>query len=142
MQIVEPKLYLGNQKGHASGLLNSTLSWLPATLAHLPYASVKEELDSATDGILQSGSGGPAEDYWLDIKDVFMHGGQFINQAASAAFHALAIPDATLTKTPTEAMIDSLFAVTDGTASYVETDGAMHFDILGKLRDTTPGGRA
>lgn len=133
--IVKPKLYLGNQKGSATNLLYSTLRWLPATLAHLPYTSVTEELDSVTAGIIRT----PGEDYWLDIKDLFKYGGQWVNFAAAAGKdHFLAIPDATLTKIPTEAMIDSIFSVTDGTASYCYEDGACHFDILGKIRDTTP----
>lgn len=130
--IVKPKLYLGSQKGHTSGLLDSTLSWLPATLAHLPYASVKEQLDTLTTGIYQN----QTQDYWIDVKDVFKYGGQFINHAIGAAAHVIALPDATPDMYPTEALIDSLFSTIG--SEYVYEDGAVHLDILGKIRDTTP----
>ena len=68
-------------KGAAVGLLNNAYTWLPAVLSGHPYTSVVEQLDSATDGILQGGS----EDYWIDVKDLFLHGDQFVNFAMSAA---------------------------------------------------------
>ena len=134
--VTRPKLYLGNQKGHFVGLLDNALAWLPAVLQHLPYTSVKEQLDSATDGILQGGD----EDYWLDIKDGFIHGGQFINHANLGGF-APALPAASdlNKKYLTEAMMNALFATSDGSASKIYQDGVLHLDILGKLRESTPG---
>ena len=131
--VTKPKLYLGNQKGHFVGLLDNAYAWLPAVLNHLPYTSIKEALDSATDGILQGGD----EDYWLDVKDGFIHGGQFLNY--SLGVHAPAMPvAATLQKKyVTEAMMDSLFSTTDGT-QYVYHDGSAQLEILGKLKDTSP----
>lgn len=136
--VTRPKLYLGNQKGHAVGLLHNAFAWLPAVLNHLPYTSIQENLDSATDGILQGGD----EDYWLDIKDMFLHGGQFVNHAMSAsANHGVAIPVVSdlNKKYISEAMMNSLFTTSDGSASYIIQDGSVHFDILGKLVEGTPG---
>ena len=133
-----PKIYLGNQKGHAVGLLRNAYAWLPAVLNHLPYASVQENLDSATDGIIQGGD----TDYFLDVKDLFLHGGQFVNHTMGAtANHGLAIPEVgdLNKKYLTEAMMNSLFSTTDGSASYILQDGVVHFDILGKIAETTPG---
>ena len=139
VSVTRPKMYLGSQKGHFVGLLKNAYSFLPATVAHLPYTSIQEELDSATDGILQGGD----EDYWLDIKDGFIHGGQFVNWSMTGhAGHLPAMPVmATLQKKYiTETMMNNLFATTDGTASYLYQDGAVHLDILSKIgRDTTPG---
>lgn len=133
LTVTKPKLYLGNQMGHFIGLLDTAVTWLPAVLNHLPYTSVRENLDSATDGILQGGD----EDYWLDMKDGFIHGGQFLNHTLGAHAPALPVAATLQKKYPTEAMMDALFTVTDGT-QYIRQDGVVHFDILGRLKDATP----
>ena len=132
--IARPKIYLGNQKGAAVGMLNDAYSWLPAILNGYPYTSVKETLDSVTDGILQN----QTEDYWLDVKDLFIYGDQFVNHAMDAAAnHGLAMPTAALDhKYLTEAMIDSLFV--NAGSEYVREDGVVHMNILGKQSETTP----
>lgn len=132
--ITRPKLYLGSQKGAAVGLLKDHLGWLPAVYQGLPYTSVQEELDSATDGILQN----QTEDYWLDIRDLFRFGDQFVNHAMSAAAnHGLALPTAALDKKyPTDAMVESLFKTAG--SEYVREDGVCALNILGRLGpDTT-----
>lgn len=131
-----PKIYLGNQKGAGVGMLGTAYSWLPAVLNHLGYTSMQEHLDSATDGILQGGD----EDYWLDVKDLFLHGDQFINHAHANAAHFPALPVASNLdkKYLTETMMNALFATTDGSASYIYEDGVMHMDILGRIRETSP----
>ena len=130
--VSKPKIYLGNQKGHAIGLLSKTAAWQPPNLWDFPYTSVDEMLDSATDGIFQAL---PAEDYWFDYRDVFEKGGQFINYAATAAHNALALPNATFDKYPTEALMDSLFSTVG--SEYVYEDGSVHFDLMTKLGPNT-----
>lgn len=133
--IMRPKIYLGNQKGAAVGLLNDAYSWLPAVLNGMGYTSVKEVLDSLTDGILQNQD----EDYWVDLADLFNYGDQFVNHTMGAsANHGLALPSANNAgrKYVTDAMMESLF-VTAGT-DYVYVDGAAHFNVLTRIpRDTT-----
>lgn len=135
--VTRPKIYLGNQKGAGVGLMGTAYSWLPAVLNNYGYSSLLENLDSATDGILQGGD----EDYWLDMKDLFIHGDQFVNHTMGAtANHGLALPVASNLdkKYITEAMMNTLFAVTDGSASYIYQDGMVHLDILGRITDTSP----
>ena len=77
----------------------------------------------------------------MDIKDLFLHGDQFVNHTMGAtANHGVALPVASNLdkKYLTEAMMNSLFSVTDGSASYIYQDGAIHMDILGRISDTTP----
>lgn len=127
VMLMRPKLYLGNQKGAAVGMLNDAYSWLPAVLNGMGYTSVKEILDSATDGILQNQD----EDYWIDLADLFEYGDQFVNHTMGAsANHGLALPSANNAgrKYVTDAMMESLF-VTAGT-DYVYADGAIHFNVL------------
>lgn len=127
--VTRPKLYLGNQKGAAVGMLNDAWSWLPAVVDGLGYTSVKETLDSATDGILQN----QTEDYWVDLKDLFEHGDQFVNHAMSAsANHGLALPTATLDKKyPTDAMVESLFKTAG--SEYIREDGVVMLNILTRM---------
>ena len=134
LRVVRPKLYMGSQKGAAAGLLNNAYAWLPAVLHSHPYTSVAEQLDSATEGILQN----QTEDYWVDLKDLYLYGDQFVNFAMDAGNnHGLALPTATLDrKYPTDAMIESLF-VTSG-SEYLREDGAVNVNILSRIRETTP----
>lgn len=134
LSVTRPKLYLSNQKGSAVGMLKDYLGWLPAVLQGAPYTSVYEVLDSVTDGILQN----QTEDYWLDLKDLYIHGDQFCNYAMTAAdTHAIALPSATLeVKYPTEPMVDTLFKTVG--AEYIKQDGVCFVNVLGGLKDTTP----
>ena len=135
VSVVRPKLYLGNQKGAAVGNLNSYLGWLPAVFSGVPYTSVTETLDSVTDGIFQNQN----EDYWYDLKDLFLYGDQFVNHAMSAAAnHGIGLPvtNTLAIKYPTDAMVESLF-VTAG-SEYVREDGVIHLNILGRQWETTP----
>lgn len=128
--IMRPKLYLGNQKGAAVGLLNDAYSWLPAVLNGMGYTSVKENLDSLTDGILQNQD----EDYWIDLADLFNYGDQFVNHTmGAAANHGLALPTANNAgrKYVTDAMMESLF-VTAGT-DYVKIDGVAMLNVLTRI---------
>ena len=135
LTITRPKLYMGNQKGAAVGLLDDAYSWLPAVLRGLDYTSVKEQLDHASEGIIQ----GSDEDYWLDVKDLFRYGDQFVNHTmGAAANHGIALPAVAdlNTKYPTDAMVESLF-VNSG-SEYIREDGVVHLNILSALgRDTT-----
>lgn len=132
--VTRPKLYLGSQKGAAVGLLDNAYKWLPAVLDGHPYVSVIENTFSATDGILQN----QTTDYWLDVKDLFLYGDQFVNHAMSAsANHGLALPAVDAQKRyPTDAMVESLFKT--GGSEYVREDGVVHLNILSRQRETTP----
>lgn len=130
LSLTRPKLYLGNQKGSAVGMLGDAYSWLPAVLNGYPYTSVKESLLSTTDGILQN----QTVDYWIDTKDLFLHGDEFRNHAVE---HAIALPTAAGgTKYPTAAMINSLFKTAG--SEYIRQDGICHLNILSRLVETTP----
>lgn len=135
VMIMRPKIYMGNQKGAAVGLLNDAYSWLPAVLNGMGYTSVKETLDTLTTGILQNQD----EDYWIDLADLFNYGDQFVNHTlGAAANHGLALPSANNAgrKYVTDAMMESLF-VTAGT-DYVYADGVAHLNVLTRIpRDET-----
>lgn len=134
VSVTRPKLYRGAQKGSAVGLLDNAFGWLPAVLAGHPYMSVGETLDSTTAGILEN----QTEDYWYDLKDLYLYGDQFVNFAMDAGNnHGIATPTVGAdTKYASLAMVKSLFS--DATKYYVRQDGVVHLDILGRQRETTP----
>lgn len=134
VSVTRAKLYLGNQKGSAVGLLQNAVDWLPPVLQGHPYTSIKENLDSATDGIIRTQD----EDYWLDLKDLFLYGDQFKNYDLGGYAPALPAVNEPCPKFLTEAMVDALFAVTDGTKSYVREDGVCSMNILSRITETTP----
>ena len=133
--VVRPKIYLGNQKGAAIGMLRDAQTWLPAVLSGYPYASLYKGLDAteaATTGILQN----QTQDYWIDIKDLFLHGDQFVNHALGTG-HSFNLPGTGAEQRHvTEAMVDALF-VTAG-SEYIRQDGVARFTILSRLKETTP----
>lgn len=133
--VTRPKLYMGNQKGAAVGMLNDAYSWLPAVLRGMGYTSVKETLFSATDGILQNQD----TDYWLDLSDLFRYGDQFVNHAMTAAAnHGVAMPVANTCdhKYVTNAIVGGLFATAG--SEYIKEDGVVHLNILSAIgRDET-----
>lgn len=134
--VARPKLYMGNFKGAAAGYLDNAYAWLPAVLQGHEYISLKECPTSATDGILQN----QTTDVWFDLRDLYLHGDQFVNHAMTAADnHGLGIPGDALAnlKYPTDALVESLF-VTAG-SEYIREDGVVHLNVLGKQSDSTPG---
>lgn len=132
--ITRPKLYRGNQKGAAVGLLDDAYAWLPAYLAGShPYTGIQLHNFSATEGIVQN----QAANYSLDTADLFAFGDQFVNHAMSvAANHGVGLPSAAMEKQfVADADITALFK-TAGT-EYIKQDGLVSLSILSRVRETT-----
>lgn len=133
--VARPKSYLKNQKGNASGMLDSAYTWLPAILRGDHRYSLKRVVK--TDGPLQD----TTNDYIVDIADLFMYGDQFINYDPTtvttlAPFASL--PNAGLTnkRYPSAADVSSWF-VTATTAEFIRMDGVMQFTIASNIKDMT-----
>lgn len=138
--VCRPKVYFSNQRGALVHWMSRAQDWLPAILRDDPWTSLKEFDDA--DGPLAGLTGGAGNDYWIDLRDLFVHGDQFVNTditTGGGAQNDIELPGATLTNAakfyPTEAMIDSLY-VTAGT-DYVYQDGIINFGILGTQQDVT-----
>ena len=130
--ITRPKVYAKNQIGAGVQLLNHPFCWLPAVLADEPATSLRL-IDNASGPL-----GGITNDYWVDVRDLYIHGDQFHNlNTANTDKNLVALPTAALeTEYVTEADIDGLF-VTAGTARYVRQDGVVTLTILGTQQDHT-----
>lgn len=133
VMVTRPKVYLGNQKGSALAVMTDAFSWLPAVLADEAYTSLKEIVGTAGPiGGLQAG------DYWLDLRDLFIHGDQFINYAPAGQPGTVALPTAALEqKYATAADADALFV--DPLKNLVRVDGVVSLTIHGRAGvDSTP----
>ena len=132
--VVRPKTYRGNQKRPAVSLLDDQKSWLPAVLSGTPEASWKQVTDAATDILGGTGSA----NWWVDLKDLFLYGDQFMTHQADV--NEMASPTAALgVKGPVQADVDALYVSGDATAG-VKQDGVARIVINTHLVETSPRG--
>lgn len=151
LSMTRPKIYFGGLAGSLSAHLTRAWDWLPnylndASPIPLPLTAMKKfasdtgplgDRATATDG------------YWVEMRDLFLHGDQFQNvkawtdNAAPAddfANHMLALPPADnhhLYKYPTEAQAKGFFVGASNT--FVRQDGYVSLSIKGKVRESLPG---
>ena len=128
--VARPKVYLSRQDSAASAVLDRAFRWLPALLADDPSSSLAEFANNA--GPYATSTNG----YWVDVRDLFVHGDQFVNCLSSFyQANGVALPTAALeTKYATEAMADALFS---GSGKYVHQDGNVAIHVLGTQWDRT-----
>ena len=134
VHVVRPKIYFENQVGSMSHHLDTAFSWLPAIMADAPETSLRE-FTNANGPITGSTNG-----YWVDMRDLFLYGDQFINGALASLTHGnTALPTAALArKYLGNTEIDALFVSTVGT----QCDGVTQLSIKGTQRDYTGQGTA
>jgi len=131
--VCRPKVFFENITSNGVMLLKDAVSWLPAVLSDDPFTSVRKV--TAGDPPLDANT----DDYWVDVKDLFMHGDQFVNFALTEAdANIVALPEASGQKryaSGTDA--DGLFA-SASPANQIRQDGVVQLAISSELRDTTP----
>lgn len=136
--VARPKVYLTSQQSLMVNELNNAISWLPAIMHDDPATSLREFVAGGANGPLSNSSAG----YWVDLKDLFLYGEQFINfTPGQAGSSSVALPAAAIAnkRYPSQADIDGLF-VTPASAKSVRQDGVCNLDILTHMSDTTPQG--
>lgn len=129
--VIRPKTYFGGQSSPAVNFLDDVYSWLPAVLSDDANTSLKQF--TAGTGPFKSNT----DDYWLDMKDLFMHGDMFTNIAPqTAGANSLALPTAggVWKYVTNQAMLDVLAVAANMTC---EVDGICTMKVLGHLQDTT-----
>lgn len=131
LQCTRPKVYLSGQKGTATALLEDAYSWLPAVLTNDPRTSLKLVPDNDILGNVTDANG-----VWVDIRDLFLYGEQFVNFAVTETDAGMvALPTAGLQKryaTSTDA--DALFAAASP-ANLIRSDGLVSLAISGSQVD-------
>ena len=132
--VARPKVYFNAQREGAFHMLSNTLAWLPAIMRDDPSTSLREM--AATTGPLGGVHTGAS--YWVDIRDLFLYGDQFLNfSLAETDAGLVALPAATnsASRYVPEASIDALFAGAE--AVKVKQDGITGLTILGTQIDQT-----
>lgn len=134
--IARPKIYFSNQKSTAVEMLNSPEAWLPPLLGEAPWSSLKKF--AATAGPLAGLGASPANDYWVDVRDLFTYGDQFVNFALTetdAGF--VALPKVGMNKHyVSDADRNALFVDGTGAKTLVRQDGVVNFTIKGSPQTT------
>ena len=116
-------------------LMKDAYSWLPPSLAADPYASFLKV--AASDPPLDANTGA----YYVDIKDLLLHGDQFVNYAmGTAGRNHVALPNAALTnkRYPAATDADAMFVDTTAGVGAVKSDGIVNLRILGRQVETSP----
>lgn len=134
--VSRPKVYFSKQIGSVAHHLNDAFSWLPAILQNDPYTSLKKFTGGAS-GVGPLGAN-VTNDYWVDLRDLFIHGDQFLNHALNVTDAGLvALPTTTMEKKyATAAMADALFK-TPATYNKIKADGRVDISILSRIEDTS-----
>lgn len=136
--LARPKVYMSNVDGAAVGLLDNALTWLPALMRDDPWTSMKKQ--GPADGPLATVVT-DTDGYWVDVKDLFLYGDDFINVARSGeGLNMVALPSADLQNKdyPSESDVNSLFVAETDAGRQVRQDGVVRLSILGTQTDTTP----
>lgn len=129
LTVCRPKVYIADQRGALAGGMNNVYSWLPAVL----QADYEKGFRQFADGT------GPLGDefgqgYWIDIRDLFTYGDQFLNFVPDAASSAMNVLTAEGGKRyPTETDIDNLFAGSERKG--IRQDGIVNLAIAGRQQD-------
>lgn len=145
--VLRPKTYHSEQKGAAVQMLDAAIPWLPAVLADAPYTSLKK-VESGTAVLTNS-----TADWWLDAKDIFMHGDQFVGFPSSMRQWdplQMGINHATLPDVDTGGINRSYPSADDisalalpilqlemGQGASCVVDGRVDLEILARLEDTS-----
>ena len=130
--VCRPKVYLGNWKGSLTAYLQDGLTWLPGEM--LNNVAMGIEKFAAATGPLETASA----EYALDLRDLLLHGEQFLNHAPASANGEVSLPsaDGTNTKYAADSEVQALFT---GTDYDVEVEGVIALRIASHLQgDLTP----
>lgn len=144
LTVSKPKVYIKDQAGALASNLETLEHFLPA-LSHKQWERGFKQFagnEGPFAGKFDADNTPPVgtpQGYWIDLRDLFMYGDQFLNYAPDAVGGALSVlTPAGASRYPTATEIDGLFA---GDDKYIETDGVCTLNIMGRQVDHTPGAR-
>jgi hypothetical protein len=142
--VTRPKTYNNWQKQSASVMLDNAKAWMPALLAGDPSFSIRRFASDAANGPLSSSF---AEEYTLDVRDLYLYGDQWYSRtdtttiaSAGGEFHIANLNDDTHygSQYLSETSIDSMWSdQTPGDQQVIREDGVVQLDILGTQVDHT-----
>lgn len=135
-----PKVYLAEQAGSAIGMLDDVYGWLPAVVHQQVDAAYK--LMAADKGpfanVFMDGDPAAPSGYWVDLRDLYIYGDQFVNYAMAAADGGMALPEVDgQRRYAAEADIDALFNAASP-ANKIYYDGVVNLGIKGRQSPRSP----
>jgi hypothetical protein len=138
--VVRPKVFIKKQNTTMSAFLNDAYAWLPAVLDDQPFTSLKKFDEAANAGPVSDLAG----DYWIDLKDLYLHGEQFTNIAPADLPNGMTLPDDSVVLSgiplnlgyPSVSDVNALFK--DALKKYIRVDGRVDLSIASRMRETTP----
>lgn len=145
IQVVRPKTYKRNHQGTFSAYMMTQKTWLPAVLNDNPELSYMKFADNEGPIVANATDG-----YWVDTRDLFVHGEQFVYSANTADILAtspeltsdapgVGLPEgAGNRRYPANGDISALFV---GNDPYLRVDGVTSMTIKGRQIDSTPGSK-
>jgi len=138
--VCRPKVYFKNLTSHMTILMRDAFSWLPPQLAADANASFVKV--ASGDAPIDNAS----SDYYVDIKDIFVHGDQWLNFDAAnlptgvVSPNLVNLPSADLSnkRYPASTDADALFVNNTAGVAGLRQDGVCELSILGRQEDTSP----
>lgn len=92
VQCIRPKIYFSNQTGFGSTMLDRAQRWLPPMMDEAGMERSLAEFTTAQ-GPFGKAAGGFTNGYWLDVRDLFNYGDQYIDISSSTqAFNDVPLP--------------------------------------------------
>lgn len=136
--VKRPKVYMSAQAGSLTDLMTDLYAWLPAVLHEQVNVSFRQLAANNVQFGGNGATGGNTDAVWVDLKDLFMYGEQFINFALTETDAGLvALPTAGLEKryaSSTDA--DALFS-SASPANQIREDGIVSLSIATTVEDTS-----
>lgn len=132
--VIRPKVYLSKQVSCIADHMTDAFSWLPPQVAEQAWTSLRNFAFNAGPLNGAAASGG----YWLDLRDLFVFGDQFVNYdiAADGTGSHVVLPDSSYKQRfATSGMADALFKV--GAANTIRQDGNVKLSVLGRVVNQT-----
>jgi len=129
VSVIRPKIYFANQTGNASTMLDRAQRWLPPMMDDTGMEKGLAEFTNAQ-GPFGKSAGGFSNGYWLDVRDLFNYGDQYLDAVAADA-QSIALPTTgQVIRYATQAMADAL----KGTASTLCTqDGSVQLTVMTRV---------
>lgn len=125
-QVIRPKIYFNNQTGHGATMLDRAQRWLPPSMDDAGMERSLAEFTNAQ-GPYGKSAAGFSNGYWLDVRDLFNHGDQYIDDSNTDYSNAVALPTtAQEIRYATQTIANSLL-VTDDTLT--QCDGNVQLEI-------------
>lgn len=135
LNVTKPKVYIRDQNGSLASHMETLHNWLPA-LQHSDSELGFGHFPSDAGPL--SGQFSDAAGYWIDFRDLLVHGDQFSNFVLDAAASSMNVVGADgSTRYPTATDIDGLFKSAE--KNQIKTDGVVTLSIAGRQQDRTPG---